>query len=150
MRLSLRDISLALCLLAAAACGAGSVPSGSGNIYPSKNSPAGAKKPSHPMPWTSAEVPDFEALEGSGGTNCFVAHVDKDGTIHLGEAVVTEEEYLTEAKKALETVPDVVAVLLIESGMMQGIHLSAELSGIGYKNVQIYYPTTTVHDKNKK
>jgi len=147
MRLPVRDIALALGLLAAAACGAGSVPSGSGNIYPSKNSPAAGKKPSHPMPWTSAEVPDFEALEGSGNINYFVAHIDKEGTIHLGDAVVTEEQYMAEARKALETVPDVVAVLLIESGMMQGIHLSAELSGIGYKNVQIYYPTTTNHDK---
>jgi hypothetical protein len=154
MRLPHGYIAGALALLAAA-CGPGKnqpPPAGGGYIYPVKDSPGQtktAKQKDAAMPWVSSEpLPDFDS-SGSGDRTVFIARVDKEGLIHLGGSIVTEEKYLEEAGKALHVVPGVTAVLLVESGITQGIHLSAELSGLGYKNVQIYYPTATNNENIK-
>lgn len=149
MRLPHNLIAVGLALMAAW-CGPGKSrppPAGGGYIYPVKESPGQAKKTGSKdatMPWVSSgPLPDFESSGADGNRTVFIAHVDKEGLIHLAGSIVTEEKYLEEARKALEVVPDVTAVLLVESGITQGIHLSAELSAAGYKNVQIYYPTAT-------
>jgi hypothetical protein len=151
MRLPHGHIAVALVLMTAW-CGPGRnqpPPAGGGNIYPAKDSAGQAKKSDSAMPWVSTEpLPDFDASV-NGNRTVFLARVDKEGLIHLGGSIVTEEKYLEEAGKALDVVPGVTAVLLVESGITQGIHLSAQLSAVGYKNVQIYYPTATSHEIEK-
>ncbi len=155
MRLPHGIIAGALAVAVLASCGPAKnrpPPAGGGYIYPVKDSPEKTKTVKGgdaAMPWVSSEpLPDFDA-SGDGNKTVFIARVDKEGLIHLGGSIVTEEKYLEEARKALEVVPGVTAVLLVESGITQGIHLSAELSGVGYKNVQIYYPTATNHETEK-
>ena len=155
MRLPHGCIAGALALLAAA-CGPGKnqpPPAGGGYIYPVKGSSDKAKTAESKdaaMPWVSSEpLPDFDSSGSGDSRTVYIARVDKEGLIHLAGSIFTEEKYLEEAGKALDVVPGVTAVLLVESGITQGIHLSAQLSGLGYKNVQIYYPTAT-NNENKK
>lgn len=149
MRLPDGKIIVLLCFSFSASCGAGRMQQsseGEGYIYPVKGSKNTVKKAKNTAtnPWVSkTPPPDFSSLQKTENKNFFVAFVDKKGQIHINDTVITEQEFLAAAKNALEAMPDVTAILLIESGFIQGIHLSAELSDIGYKNVQIYYPTAT-------
>jgi len=71
------------------------------------------------------------------------ATVDKEGMIHFEGKTITEEEFISLCREKLRQSKISSAILLVESGMIQGIHLAGMLSKIGYHNVEIYYPTAT-------
>jgi hypothetical protein len=151
MRLPDRAITALAAAILVISCGPSRAPSvpgeTGGTIYPVKDERVGQSQPSSPAPaypWTSsAPPPNPETVDGAQGKNVFAARVDEEGLIHLGDSIVTEDQFLLAAKEALGESEDLVAVLFVESGIIQGIHLSAELSKLGYRNVQIFYPTAT-------
>jgi hypothetical protein len=69
--------------------------------------------------------------------------VDAEGTIRVDDQVLLEEQMLDLARERLAGNPDVKAILLVGSSQIQGIHLTARLSEVGYRNVTVYYPTAT-------
>lgn len=72
-----------------------------------------------------------------------VVIVNESGSIFLDDVAVTEEQMIGEARARLMENPDLKAILLVGSSQIQGIHLTARLSEVGFKNVTVYYPTAT-------
>ncbi len=150
MRLPDGNIALWLPILLVLSCGsqASIQESGQHTIYPTKQEKGAGKKAVKDLtssPWVTGTPPPgaADAMKVQN-KNYFIAHVDKEGVIYLGDdRAVTEPEFISAAKKARQELPGVTAILFVDSGITQGIHLSAELSNIGYKNVQIFYPTAT-------
>ena len=136
-------------ILLVLSCGSQANVQGSGQhyIYPTKQEKGAGKKATKDLtasPWVNSTPPPSVAdAKKVPSKNYFIVHVDKDGVIHLGDRAVTEPEFITAAKKARQEFPGVTAILFVDSGITQGIHMSAQLSNIGYKNVQIFYPTAT-------
>jgi len=117
------------------------------SIYPTADAktPAKAAAAAQAAPavtWTGADAPPAQAQAGQQ-KGFFVAHVDKEGIVRVKGTVVTEEQLAAEAEAFLDATKDAVAVLFVETGVMDGIRLSALLAGAGYKNVQVFYPTAT-------
>ncbi len=79
----------------------------------------------------------------NGKQMVFLVHVDREGILYIKDRSVTEDQFLDLAKNALKESEDTVAILFVESGIVQGIHLSAQLSRLGYRHVQVFYPTAT-------
>ncbi|MFH1437164.1 MAG: hypothetical protein ABIJ56_15765 [Pseudomonadota bacterium] len=149
MRLPDGNIVLLLPMLLVLSCGPGATIQGSDRhtIYPVMQEKGTGKKVAKDLsssPWvTSTPPPSAADANKAQNKNYFIVHVDKEGVIHLGDRAVTEPEFLKAAKQARQELPGVTAILFVDSGITQGIHLSAQLSDIGYKNVQIFYPTAT-------
>ena len=107
----------------------------------------GAGESSTSAPSRTADAEPLPSILDDPGY--FVVFVDESGSLFLGDIPVQEEEMLSQARERLVQNPDVKALLFVRSSQIQGIHLTARLSEVGYKNVAVYYPTATPPDKKK-